>query len=151
MCHASVTKVELLPRALRASWKDDARAAAIVVAVSGFHGFVEKGPTTPVCRAGQPCTAPAQVTLVFRNMRTTRTFRTRSNTQGAYRILLTPGYYTVTTVERIGLARNIRPRPSTSAPPTSTGSTSRSTRASASPYPTKMPSTHAIALFVPAR
>jgi hypothetical protein len=27
---------------------------AIVVAVSGFHGFVEKGPTTPVCRAGQP-------------------------------------------------------------------------------------------------
>ena len=83
---------------------------AIVAAVSGFHGFVEKGPTIPVCRAGQPCSAPAQVTLVFRNMRTARTFRTRSDTQGAYRILLAPGYYTVTTIERIGLARNIRPR-----------------------------------------
>jgi hypothetical protein len=83
---------------------------AIVAVVSGFHGFVEKGPTVPVCRAGQPCTAPAQVTLVFRNMRTARTFRVRSNALGAYRILLSPGYYTVTTAERIGLSRNIRPK-----------------------------------------
>jgi hypothetical protein len=84
--------------------------AIVAAAVSGFHGFVEKGPTLPVCRAGEPCTAPAQVTLVFRSMRTARTFRVRSNAQGAYRILLVPGYYSVTTVERIGLTRNIRPR-----------------------------------------
>ena len=83
---------------------------AIAAAVSGFHGFVEKGPTMPVCRVGEPCTAPAQVTLVFRNMRTAHTFRIRSDPRGAYRILLAPGYYTVTTIERIGLARNIRPR-----------------------------------------
>jgi len=82
---------------------------AIVLVASGFHGFVGKGPTLPVCRAGEPCTAPAQVTLVFRNARTARTFRTRSDPRGAYRILLAPGYYTVTTVERIGLTRNIRP------------------------------------------
>jgi hypothetical protein len=82
---------------------------AIVVAVSGLHGVVTKGPTTPVCRQGQTCTAPAQVTLVFRNQRSARTFRTRSDALGRYRIVLPAGYYDVTTVERIGIHRNIRP------------------------------------------
>jgi hypothetical protein len=81
---------------------------AIVASVSGLQGFVHKGPTVPVCRAGEPCTAPAQVTLVFR--RGERVFRTRSTATGRYRITLTPGYYTVTTLERIGIARTIRPR-----------------------------------------
>jgi hypothetical protein len=82
---------------------------AIAVTVSGLHGVVHKGPTMPVCRVGEPCTAPAQVTLVFRNTRTARTFRTRSNRQGRYRITLAAGYYAVTTAERIGITRNIRP------------------------------------------
>jgi hypothetical protein len=61
----------------------------------------------PVCRVGQPCSAPAQVTLLFR--RAGHTYRTRSTPKGAYRITLAPGYYTVSTVERIGITRNIRP------------------------------------------
>jgi hypothetical protein len=81
---------------------------AIVATVSGLHGVVTKGPTTPVCRVGQPCSAPAQVTLLFH--RGTRTYRTRSDVQGRYRILLSPGYYTVTTLERIGITRNVRPQ-----------------------------------------
>jgi hypothetical protein len=81
---------------------------ALAVLLSGFHGVVTKGPTLPVCRAGEPCTAPAQVTLLFR--RAGHTYRTRSAPNGAYRITLTPGYYTVSTVERIGITRNIRPR-----------------------------------------
>jgi hypothetical protein len=80
---------------------------AVVIAVSGLQGVVTKGPTAPVCRVGQPCSAPARVTLVFR--RGGRTFRTRSAADGRYRITLAPGYYTVTTVERIGIGRNIRP------------------------------------------
>ena len=56
---------------------------AIVTTVAGLHGFVTKGPTMPVCRVGVPCTAPAQVTLLFRNTRTARTFRTRSTPKGA--------------------------------------------------------------------
>jgi hypothetical protein len=80
---------------------------ALAVLLSGFHGIVTKGPTVPVCRAGEPCSAPAQVTLLFR--RAGHTYRTRSSPTGAYRITLAPGYYTVSTVERIGILRNIRP------------------------------------------
>ena len=81
---------------------------AVVATVSGLQGFVHKGPTQPVCRVGDPCNAPAQVTLLFR--RNGRVFRTRSaSADGRYRIVLAPGYYTVTTLERIGTTRNIRP------------------------------------------
>ena len=83
--------------------------AALAIAVtSGLHGTVIKGPTTPVCRAGVPCSGPAQVTLIFR--KGTRTYRIRSSTAGVYRITLPAGYYTVTTLERIGITRNIRPQ-----------------------------------------
>ncbi len=80
---------------------------ALGVLLSGFHGTVTKGPTVPVCRVGEPCTAPAQVTLLFH--RAGHTYRTRSAANGAYRITLPAGYYTVSTVERIGITPNIRP------------------------------------------
>ena len=80
---------------------------AAAVLLSGLQGTVMKGPTMPVCRVGQPCSAAAQVTLVFR--RAGRTYRTHSSADGRYRITLAPGYYTVSTVERIGIIPNIRP------------------------------------------
>ena len=82
--------------------------AVVAIALSGFHGTVSKGPVRPVCREGEPCSAPAQVTLVFR--RGTRTYRSRSTPAGTYRISLPAGYYTVSTAERIGIIRNIRPQ-----------------------------------------
>jgi len=81
---------------------------AAVALVSGVQGLVTKGPIAPVCRQGEPCTAPVQVTLLFH--RGGHTYRARSAPDGRYRILLAPGYYTVTTLERIGIGRNIRPR-----------------------------------------
>ena len=85
--------------------------ATIAVLASGLYGTVTKGPTTPVCRAGQPCSAPAQVTLLFRPERgSTRTTRVHTDARGHYRVLLAPGTYAVSTVERIGVSRNIRPR-----------------------------------------
>jgi len=85
--------------------------ATLAIIASGLHGTVTRGPTVPVCRAGQPCSAPAQVTLVFRRTGPApRILRTRSSTTGAYRITLPAGYYTVTTAERIGTTRNIRPQ-----------------------------------------
>ena len=81
--------------------------AALAILVSGLQGTVTKGPTTPVCRQGQPCTAPAQVTLLFQ--RAGRTTRVRSTAAGRYRAILVPGYYTVRTAERIGITPNIRP------------------------------------------
>ena len=80
---------------------------ALAVLLSGLHGVVTKGPTMPVCRVGEPCSAPAQVTLLFR--RAGHTYRTRSTADGRYRITLVPGYYTVSTLEQIGITRNIRP------------------------------------------
>jgi hypothetical protein len=64
--------------------------------MSGLHGTVTRGPITPVCRAGTPCEGPAAVTLVFARAGA-RPQRTRSAADGAYRILLRPGFYTVTT------------------------------------------------------
>jgi hypothetical protein len=86
---------------------DVAVLLAAVALVSGLQGIVTKGPTTPVCRAGEPCEAPVQVTLLFR--RAGHTYRVRSGRDGRYRIQLAPGYYTVTTLERIGIGRNITP------------------------------------------
>ena len=82
--------------------------AALAILASGLHGTVMKGPTAPVCRVGVPCSGPAQVTLVFR--RPGHVYRTRSTATGAYRIAVPAGYYTVTTVERIGIFPNIRPQ-----------------------------------------
>jgi hypothetical protein len=87
---------------------DVAALFAAVAIATGLQGIVTKGPTTPVCRQGEPCSAPAQVTLLFH--RGAHTYRTRSGPGGRYRILLVPGYYTVTTLQRIGIGRNIRPQ-----------------------------------------
>jgi len=84
---------------------DVAVLLAAVAFVSGFQGIVTKGPVVPVCRAGTPCDAPVQVTLLFH--RPGHTYRTRSGRDGRYRIVLAPGIYTVTTVGRIGVDRNI--------------------------------------------
>ena len=70
--------------------------AATAATASGLHGTVTRGPTTPVCRAETPCDAPAAVTLVFARPAALPQ-RTRSAADGSYRILLRPGYYTVTT------------------------------------------------------
>ena len=90
--------------------------ATLAIVAGGLHGIVMKGPTQPVCRTGQPCSAPAQVTLLFRRTGPTpRLYRTRSTATGAYRIALPAGYYTVTTAEKIGITPQhpppARPRP----------------------------------------
>src|SRR3954454_16316849 len=82
--------------------------AVLAIALTGLHGTVSKGPTTPVCRVGTPCSAPAQVTLLFQ--RAGRTTRVHTTATGTYTARLAPGYYTVKTVERIGITPNIRPQ-----------------------------------------
>ena len=85
-------------------------AASATTRANGLFGAVRKGPTSPVCRVGSPCDAPAHVTLVF-SKAGKQVGRIRSTkTTGAYRIGLAPGYYTVRTVEKIGIDRNIEPR-----------------------------------------
>ncbi len=63
-------------------------------ATSGLRGTVTRAPITPVCHAGRPCSAPAKhVKLTF--MRLGRTWTTRTDDNGRYRIVLHPGLYTV--------------------------------------------------------
>jgi hypothetical protein len=75
---------------------------------SGVYGIVKRGPIAPVCKIGATCDAPAEVTLVFSRLGRD-VGRTRSGADGRYRIALAPGYYTVRTVERIGISQKIRP------------------------------------------
>jgi hypothetical protein len=77
---------------------------------NGLYGTVRKGPTSPVCRVGSPCDAPAQVTLVFSKAGKQAARIRSTKATGSYRIGLASGYYTVTTVEKVGIGRDIRPR-----------------------------------------
>ena len=77
---------------------------------TGLYGFVRRGPTQPVCIAGQPCDGPARnVTLVFwRNGQVAG--RTTTSRTGAYRIVLAPGIYAVRTVQAPTIGRGLEPR-----------------------------------------
>jgi len=68
--------------------------ASLVVA-SGLFGTVHRGPITPVCRVGSPCSAPAaRVRLRFvRAGLVVRSVVTSAS--GGYRVLLPPGTYTI--------------------------------------------------------
>jgi hypothetical protein len=64
---------------------------------SGLRGVVMRGPTSPICRVGDPCEEPARgLLLQFRRdgriVKQVRTSRT-----GWYRVLLRRGRYAVTT------------------------------------------------------
>lgn len=67
---------------------------ALVAALAVLHGLVTIGPTTPVCRAGVPCTKPAaDVVLTFTHG--TRVVRARTDGAGRYRISLRAGAWAV--------------------------------------------------------
>ena len=68
---------------------------AAVVALTLLHGVVHIGPTTPVCRAGVPCSRPAaHVRLSF--VHGTTRVRVTTDDVGGYRVRLAPGTWTVT-------------------------------------------------------
>jgi hypothetical protein len=62
---------------------------------SGIYGVVERGPVTPVCKVGTPCSKPAtHVRLVF-SRSGSRVSSTETNRSGGYRVALRPGRYIV--------------------------------------------------------
>jgi hypothetical protein len=82
---------------------------ALALAVGALHGVVTRGPTTPVCRVGVPCTAPARgAVLAFaQNGRVVR--RVHVGVHGRYAVHLPPGVYTVTVSPRPRVGSGIRP------------------------------------------
>ena len=72
-------------------------------APSGLRGVVTRSPIMPVCMEGVPCSAPARKTpLVF--FRPGSSVRAKTDNLGHYRVVLTPGAWSVrtSTVPRIG-------------------------------------------------
>jgi hypothetical protein len=95
--------------ALAAAVVASSAGAATGASSSGLRGLVTRGPITPVCVAGQPCSEPAKnVTLVFsRNGRVVR--RARTNDRGRYRVALAPGLYAVRITPRPSIGRGLEP------------------------------------------
>ena len=77
---------------------------AALAVVSGLHGTVSRGPTTPVCRVGVPCSAPVVGAVLVFSRRGQAAARVRTGVGGRYSVHLEPGYYTVaiSSVARIG-------------------------------------------------
>jgi hypothetical protein len=83
-------------------------AVVLAAVVTGLFGTVVRSPTTPVCVVGTPCSKPAAgVTLTFSRARyAPRSVLTAWD--GAYRIALQPGIYTVR-VARISRIERLTP------------------------------------------
>jgi hypothetical protein len=79
--------------ALALAWA--AGAGSQGLATGGLRGLVTIGPTTPVCRAGEPCSKPATgVVLTFTHG--ARRVSTRTDgTTGRYRVTLRAGFWSV--------------------------------------------------------
>ncbi len=70
-------------------------ASAAVIPRSGLHGTVMRGPISPVCIAGQPCSAPAHNVMLSFTGGARATITTRTSSDGMYTIRLRPGRYQV--------------------------------------------------------
>jgi len=68
---------------------------ALVLVLTGLHGVVTRGPTTPVCRVGTPCTEPAVGAVLVFSHDGTIAGRARAGTGGRYAVRLRPGLYAV--------------------------------------------------------
>lgn len=83
---------------------------SLVLATTGFHGAVVRGPTSPVCHVGQSCTEPAVGTVLVFARGGRIAGRVRAGAGGRYAIRLAPGYYTVRTAVAPTIGRGLRPR-----------------------------------------
>jgi hypothetical protein len=73
-------------------------AGAARVATGGVYGTVIKSPTTPVCKEGVPCSAPAVGVTIQALRGTSVVAHAVTDTQGRYRFRLAPGRYTLRVV-----------------------------------------------------
>jgi hypothetical protein len=82
---------------------------ATLALTSGLFGHVTRGPLTPVCVVGVPCSGPAPgITLQFMR-RGTVAGRTVTDANGRYRISLAPGVYAVRALRGAQQVRRFEP------------------------------------------
>src|SRR4051794_12313464 len=68
---------------------------AMALALTGLHGVVTRGPTTPVCQVGKPCSEPAVGTVLVFSRGGRVAGRVRAGAGGRYTARLAPGLYAV--------------------------------------------------------
>ena len=69
--------------------------ATPAVAPSGIRGTVSRSPTSPVCTAGVPCSAPAAGITLVALRGGVRVATAMTSAAGRYRFVLRPGTYVV--------------------------------------------------------
>ena len=83
---------------------------SVLVALVLLHGVVTRGPTTPVCHVGVPCSKPAPgVELVFSRAGAV-VARVRSGVGGRYSLRLRPGAYDVRLAQTAMIGTGLAPR-----------------------------------------
>lgn len=83
---------------------------ALTLALSGFHGVVTRGPTTPVCRVGKPCSEPAVGAVLVFSHDGRVAARVRAGSGGRYAVYLQPGFYMVQVAPSPKIGTGLRPR-----------------------------------------
>ncbi|MGZ4371457.1 MAG: hypothetical protein ACXVRQ_04585 [Gaiellaceae bacterium] len=84
-------------------------AALALVLFSGLHGIVTRGPTTPVCKVGVRCSAPAVGAVLVFSRVGHKAVRVRTGAGGHYSVRLAPGSYTVQVSPSPRIGTGIRP------------------------------------------
>jgi hypothetical protein len=83
---------------------------ALLTALVLLHGTITRGPITPVCQVGKPCTAPmANAMLVFRHNGSVAA-RVRSDAYGHYSVRLRLGTYSVSMAVRAKIGSGVKPQ-----------------------------------------
>ncbi len=82
----------------------------LLIALVLLHGTITRGPTTPVCQVGKPCSEPmAGAVLVFtRNGHVAA--RVRSDARGHYSVPLRLGTYSVSMAVRPKIGSGVKPQ-----------------------------------------
>lgn len=83
-------------------------AAALVA--SGLHGVVMRGPTTPVCQVGKPCSEPAVGAVLVFSRNGAAVVRVRAGAGGRYAVRLKPGLYAVQVAPAPKIGSGLQPR-----------------------------------------
>jgi hypothetical protein len=84
--------------------------SALVLLTSGVQGAVVRGPTMPVCRAGQTCTAPVAGAVLRFSRGGAIVAHVRTTAGGHYSIRLAPGVYAVSIRPAPRIGAGLRPR-----------------------------------------
>ena len=83
---------------------------AFVTALVLLHGVVTRGPTTPVCQVGVPCSEPAPGAVLLFSHDGRIVARVRAGDRGRYSVRLRPGSYAVRLATQPKIGSGLAPR-----------------------------------------